>query len=68
MLALKRSIGQQVVLRFPEGSGIEPITIGVVDACDRYARIGIQAQAGVEIIREELLADWRGRESGESAK
>jgi hypothetical protein len=26
------------------------------------------AQANVEIIREELLADWRGNESAESAK
>lgn len=53
MLVLQRKIHERIRVRCPDGT---ELWVQLVDVRDRSkARIGIEAPAGYEIVREELL-------------
>ena len=51
MLVLTRRPGESFILSFPDGLGIEPVEVTILD--DR--KVGIDAQDEVMIVRKELL-------------
>jgi sRNA-binding carbon storage regulator CsrA len=55
---LKRGSGEKIILTLPDGSEIE---IMVTDTGHGWARIGIAADEGVRIWREEIAPGRRER-------
>ena len=58
MLVLTRKVGEKIVISDEQGR-IEPIVITLVDVDRNKARIGIEAERTLLVLREELTDDGK---------
>jgi sRNA-binding carbon storage regulator CsrA len=59
MLCIKRHVGEKVML-LVDGQVVGEICL--VETGGNHARLGLNLHPNIEIVREELLATWRGRD------